>query len=85
MEAPAWTRRSVFELVGRGTLRTPLEVAASRGFSRCVGRDREVAALDGAFAEACAGNGQVVGVVAEPGLGKSRLCHEFLHSPGHAG
>ncbi len=67
----------VFELVRGGGLRTALEVAAARGFSRFVGRAREMAALEGALAQACEGNGQVVGVVAEPGLGKSRLCHEF--------
>jgi adenylate cyclase len=67
----------VFELVKRGTLRTALEVAAARGFTRFVGRDREMAVLEGAFAEASRGSGQVVGVVAGPGLGKSRLCHEF--------
>jgi adenylate cyclase len=66
-----------FELAGRGALRTPLEVAAAKGFARFVGRDREMALLDAAFTEACKGNGQVIGVVAEPGVGKSRLCHEL--------
>lgn len=68
---------SVFELVGSGQLRTPLEVAAAKGFSRFVGRDREMAVLDGAMAQARRRTGQVVGVVSEPGLGKSRLAHEF--------
>jgi adenylate cyclase len=67
----------VFELLSSGTARTSLEVAAAKGFSQFVGRDREMAVLDGAFAEAYQGNGQVIGVVAEPGLGKSRLCYEF--------
>ncbi|MGH9008267.1 MAG: BTAD domain-containing putative transcriptional regulator [Acidimicrobiia bacterium] len=71
---------TVFELVSRGLLRTPLEVAAARGFSPFVGRAGEMAALDAAFARAAEGNGQVVGVVAGPGLGKSRLCHEFAES-----
>jgi adenylate cyclase len=69
---------SVWELVGHGPARTPLEVAAAKGFSRFVGRDREMAILDGAFADSAKGDGQVIGVVAEPGVGKSRLCHEFL-------
>ncbi|MDB5063579.1 MAG: adenylate/guanylate cyclase [Chloroflexi bacterium] len=68
---------TVFKLLRHGALRTALEVAAARGLSRFVGREREMAALEGAFAQACEGNGQVVGIVAEPGLGKSRLCHEF--------
>ena len=38
---------------------------------------RELEALEAAFARACAGHGQVVFVVGEPGIGKSRLLYEF--------
>jgi len=68
----------VYELEGVGTLHTPLEVSRSRGFSRFVGRADEMAALEAALARAVEGSGQVVGVVADPGLGKSRLCFEFV-------
>ena len=68
----------VFVLVGVGPLRTRLEVSRARGFSRFVGRDADLHALEAALARAQAGNGQVVGVVAEAGVGKSRLCFEFL-------
>ena len=68
----------VYELEGVGALHTPLEVSRSRGFSRFVGRTDEMAALEAALGRAIEGNGQVVGVVAEPGLGKSRLCFEFV-------
>ncbi len=68
----------VYELEGVGTLHTPLEVSRSRGFSRFVGRADEMAALEAALARAVEGSGQVVGVVADPGLGKSRLCFEFI-------
>ena len=68
----------VFELEGVGRLHTPLEVARSRGFSRFVGRQEETAALEAALARAIGGSAQVVGVVGEPGVGKSRLCFEFL-------
>ena len=68
---------AVSELVGRGSLRTPIEVAAARGFSPFVGRDSEMAALESALARTQAGQGAVVGVMAEPGVGKSRLAHEF--------
>ena len=68
---------AVFELVGPGALRTPLEVAAARGFSRFVGRDQEMVTLEAAFTRACEGTGQMVGIVAGPGVGKSRLIHEF--------
>ncbi|HZI39935.1 MAG TPA: adenylate/guanylate cyclase domain-containing protein, partial [Acidimicrobiia bacterium] len=68
---------AVWELVGRGSARTPLEVAAARGFSPFVGRDAEMAALEAALDRAERGEGAVVGVMAEPGVGKSRLGHEF--------
>ena len=52
---------------------------ARRGLSRFVGRAADLRTLeDAARADARAGNGQVVGVVAEAGTGKSRLCFEFL-------
>ncbi|MCA1844925.1 MAG: AAA family ATPase, partial [Actinobacteria bacterium] len=68
---------AVFELVGRGSARTALDVAAAKGFSRFVGREEELAVLDAAFAQCASGDGQAIGVVADPGVGKSRLCHEF--------
>jgi class 3 adenylate cyclase/tetratricopeptide (TPR) repeat protein len=67
----------VFALVGVGPLRTRFDVARARGFSRFVGRDAEMQTLETALARAREGQGQVVGVVAELGVGKSRLCYEF--------
>jgi class 3 adenylate cyclase/tetratricopeptide (TPR) repeat protein len=67
----------VFELEGVGRLRTRLDVSHARGFSKFVGRQSEMAALEAALEQASTGNAQVVGVVAEPGTGKSRLCYEF--------
>src|ERR1700746_3160283 len=67
----------VHELEGVGGMRPRLEVSRARGFSKFVGRQSEMAALEAALERAIAGNAQVVGVVAEPGTGKSRLCHEF--------
>jgi class 3 adenylate cyclase/tetratricopeptide (TPR) repeat protein len=67
----------VYELQGIGPLRTRLDAARSRGFSRLVGRDPELAALEEALDQASAARGQVVGVVAPAGTGKSRLCAEF--------
>jgi class 3 adenylate cyclase/predicted ATPase/DNA-binding IscR family transcriptional regulator/ribosomal protein L40E len=68
----------IYELEGMGALRTRLEVSRSRGFSRFVGRLDEMAALEAALARAIGGAAQVVGIVGEPGVGKSRLCFEFL-------
>src|SRR5262249_11113950 len=67
----------VYELHDIGKLRTRLEVSRARGFSCFVGRTDEMAVLEAALARAIGGTGQVVGVVAHPGLGKSRLCFEF--------
>jgi class 3 adenylate cyclase/predicted ATPase len=67
----------VYELQGIGKLRTKLDVSRARGFSRFVGRADEMASLEAALGRAIQCNGQVVGVVAHPGLGKSRLCFEF--------
>ena len=63
-------------LTGAGERRSPLE-PDERPLSHFVGRDRELRALRDLLAEVEAGRGQVVGVVGEPGVGKSRLCHEF--------
>uniref|UniRef100_UPI003F492FF7 adenylate/guanylate cyclase domain-containing protein n=1 Tax=Cupriavidus yeoncheonensis TaxID=1462994 RepID=UPI003F492FF7 len=68
---------AVFEVLGLGPLRTRLQMSASRGLARFVGRTRELEQLREARARARAGHGQIVGVVGEPGVGKSRLCHEF--------
>jgi class 3 adenylate cyclase/tetratricopeptide (TPR) repeat protein len=68
----------VYELEGAGALRTRLEVSKSRGFSRFVGRAEEMQILETALARAEAGNPQIVGIVADAGVGKSRLCAEFL-------
>jgi class 3 adenylate cyclase/tetratricopeptide (TPR) repeat protein len=68
----------VFELVGLGTARGHIDVASGRGLSRFVGREGELRELDDALAHAQAGDGQVVGVIADPGLGKSRLVSELV-------
>jgi class 3 adenylate cyclase/tetratricopeptide (TPR) repeat protein len=68
---------NVWEVTGLGPLRTRLQRAASRGLTRFVGRDREMEALRHAAELARAGHGQILAVMAEPGVGKSRLFHEF--------
>lgn len=67
----------VFELVGHGPARTRLEAGAIRGLSRFVGRTAERSRLEAALGRALAGQGQAVGIVGEPGVGKSRLVYEF--------
>jgi class 3 adenylate cyclase/predicted ATPase len=67
----------VYEVLGAGPLRTRLQVAARRGLTRFVGRQREMAQMKLALEQAKAGHGQIVGVMGEPGMGKSRLFYEF--------
>src|SRR5262249_8975562 len=70
----------VFELVGAGGIRRRLQASAARGFTRFVGRQQELLALQQALEQAGAGQGQIVAVVGEAGVGKSRLVYEFVHS-----
>ena len=70
----------VYELTGAGTARTRLQAAALRGLTRFVGRDAEVEHLRRVLGQADGGRGQVVAIVGEAGVGKSRLTYEFTHS-----
>jgi len=67
----------IHALDASGRLQTRFDLARARGLSRFVGREDELAMLEAALAEATACRGLIVGVVAEPGIGKSRLCYEF--------
>ncbi len=69
-----------FELVGAGAARTRLQARAARGLTRFVGREPELAGLGQAIEKAAAGLGQVVALVGDAGVGKSRLAWELTHS-----
>jgi class 3 adenylate cyclase/tetratricopeptide (TPR) repeat protein len=71
----------IYEMTGAGSARTRLDVAAERGLTRFVGRGVELDQIHGAQQLAAQGHGQVVAIVGEPGVGKSRLVREFVHSP----
>jgi tetratricopeptide (TPR) repeat protein len=71
----------VYELVGAGAVRSRLQAATGRGLTRFVGRDGELGQLGQALERARAGHGQVVTMVGDPGVGKSRLVYEVTHSP----
>jgi len=73
-------RIEVFELTGASPARSRLQAAAARGLTRFVGRDAEIDVLRYALEQAGGGQGQVVAVLGEPGVGKSRLVWEFTHS-----
>jgi class 3 adenylate cyclase len=69
-----------YEVTGAGPARTRLQAAARRGLTRFVGRDAEMEQLGRMQQLAGDGHGQVVALVGEAGVGKSRLLYEFTHS-----
>jgi class 3 adenylate cyclase/tetratricopeptide (TPR) repeat protein len=71
----------VYELTGEGPARTRLQAGARRGLTRFVARDAELEQLRRAHKLAVNGHGQVAAIIGEAGVGKSRLVHEFAHSP----
>jgi class 3 adenylate cyclase/tetratricopeptide (TPR) repeat protein len=70
----------VFELVGASLVRSRFQAKVAGGLTRFVGRETELAALVQALERAGAGHGQVVALVGEAGVGKSRLVYEVVHS-----
>jgi class 3 adenylate cyclase/tetratricopeptide (TPR) repeat protein len=69
-----------YKVIGPGSRRSRLEGAEAPTLTRFVGRERELGILQGLLDRAEAGEGQVVGIVGESGVGKSRLFHEFRQS-----
>jgi class 3 adenylate cyclase len=69
-----------YQVTGRRRWRSRLEMSATRGLTQFAGRRRELALLHDCLHRVEAGHGQVVGVVGEPGLGKSRLLYELRAS-----
>ena len=68
---------NVYEVTGPGPLRTHFQLSTRLGLTRFVGRGTEMEAIARAAEMAKAGHGRLICVVAEPGVGKSRLLYEF--------
>jgi tetratricopeptide (TPR) repeat protein len=68
----------VHRLTGIGAARGRLDISRERGFSKFVGRDDEMHVLQAAWEQSLAGRPQVIGIVGEAGVGKSRLCDMFM-------
>jgi predicted ATPase/class 3 adenylate cyclase/DNA-binding CsgD family transcriptional regulator len=66
-----------YQVRGERGSRARIDVARERGFTRLVGRERELASLRHCFALAQEGRGQAVSIIGDAGLGKSRLLYEF--------
>ena len=67
----------VYRVVGARAAMSIMETGGARPLSRFVGRDREIADLTEALEHAKSGRGQAIGIVSEPGMGKTRLLREF--------
>jgi class 3 adenylate cyclase/tetratricopeptide (TPR) repeat protein len=65
------------ELVGATTARTRVQAGAARGLTPLVGRRTEIEVFSKLIEQVAGGKGQILAMVGEPGMGKSRLVHEF--------
>jgi Adenylate and Guanylate cyclase catalytic domain/AAA ATPase domain len=75
--------QEVFELIKAGGAASRIEASMARGLTKFVGRENSMDALMEAFEKTRHGIGQVVGIVGEAGVGKSRLLLEFRNiNPG---
>ena len=69
--------QEAFELIKAGEVETRIGASVAKGLTRFVGRKNSMAALMDAFDKVKSGSGQVVGIVGEAGVGKSRLLLEI--------
>jgi class 3 adenylate cyclase/predicted ATPase len=67
----------VYRAIAPSTSRTRFDVSAERGLTPFVGRERELELVLDGFQRAKAGRGQAFSIMAEAGVGKSRLLYEF--------
>jgi class 3 adenylate cyclase/tetratricopeptide (TPR) repeat protein len=69
----------VYKLLSHRAVKSQFEVVAQRGLTRFVGRNSELQQLLAAWETARQGHGQVVSIMGEAGIGKSRLLYELKH------
>ena len=67
----------VYRVIAPSTRRTRFDVSAEQGLTPLAGRERELELLLDGFERAKAGRGQAFSIIAEAGIGKSRLLYEF--------
>jgi len=66
-----------YSLTGVTTARTRVQAGATQGLTPLVGRNAEIGLFNNLVQQASAGRGQLLAMIGEPGVGKSRLVHEF--------
>jgi class 3 adenylate cyclase len=66
-----------YSLIGATTARTRVQAGAVRGLTPLVGRSTEIDIFNKLVQRVSAGRGQILAMIGEPGIGKSRLVHEF--------
>ncbi|MGH7826175.1 MAG: ATP-binding protein [Candidatus Binatia bacterium] len=74
-----------YELVGPTSARTRVQAGAARGLTPLVGRSTEIDIFNKLVQQVTGGRGQILAMVGEPGVGKSRLVHEFTRHQLPAG
>jgi predicted ATPase len=69
--------QEIFELLSTGDVDTRIAASVAKVLTQFVGRKYAIRSLVNAYNKARTGSGQVVGVVGDAGVGKSRLLLEF--------
>jgi class 3 adenylate cyclase/tetratricopeptide (TPR) repeat protein len=77
--------QAVHQLIRASGIRSRMDASKARGLTDYIGRRDELHDLGKAFQKARSGQGQVVGVVGEAGIGKSRFVFEMHRSADSAG
>ena len=67
----------VYQVIAPSSRRTRFDVSAERGLTPFVGRERELELLLDGFERSKEGRGQVISIISDAGIGKSRLLYEF--------
>ena len=68
----------IHEVAGVEEGKTRRQISAQRGLTRFIGRHKGLDRLKQALTKTQKGNGQIIGIIGEAGVGKSRLLHEFI-------
>lgn len=70
--------QEAYELIGASEVETRIGASVAKGLTRFVGRKNSMAALLSVYDQFLSGSGQVVGIVGEAGVGKSRILLELM-------